>query len=426
LPRLRGKDVMAAAVMQEHGRSVRSLARDIGVDESTLRYRLKRHREGIEDGRRHQPEACSEWHEVIMSWIDVGADRRRPDPVKMLYEELVCEHGYTGSYKAVLRYVRRRVPRPPVRPCRRIEVRPGTQAQVDWFEVPVFAEDEGEVIKHYAFVMALSFSRMWAVVWSRSMDMAAWISCHNEAFRRLGGVPASIRIDNLRTGVSSGAGPWAVINDGYADYARQLGFVVDPARARTGSDKGKVERRGQDVKRIPLVAGERFRDLVDLQRVTDARVEELSGDLICPVTGLSIRQSHRREFEHLQALPLTLPGPFDVQVSRTVGRDCLVSFEGRQYEVPARYCQGSVTVRGCPGEVRIYSGDLKHLRSYPRGTSCRILLDRTIDDFEGDDRVTAPTPLGRLGREIVLPRSWEWDAPRRPIDDYHELIGSAL
>ncbi|MDM8000890.1 MAG: IS21 family transposase [Dehalococcoidia bacterium] len=316
MPRLRWKDVVAAAVMQEHGRSVRGLARDLGVDESTLRYRLKRHRAGIEDGRRHQPEACSEWHEVIMSWIDARAGRGRPEPVKALYEQLVCEQGFTGSYKAVLRYVRRRVPRPLIRPCRRIEVRPGSQAQVDWFEVPVFMDDGGGIIKLHAFVMALSFSRMWAVVWSRSMDMAAWVQCHNEAFRRLGGVPASIRIDNLRTGVASGAGPWAVINEGYADYARQMCFVVDPARARTGSDKGKVERRGQDVKRIPLVAGERFRDLADLQRVTDARVRELSGELICPVTGMSIFESFRREFEHLQALPLTLPEAFDVQVSR--------------------------------------------------------------------------------------------------------------
>ncbi|NLP06474.1 hypothetical protein GX411_11075 [Candidatus Fermentibacteria bacterium] len=109
-----------------------------------------------------------------------------------------------------------------------------------------------------------------------------------------------------------------------------------------------------------------------------------------------------------------------------MGRDCLVSFEGRQYEVPARHCQGTVTVRGCPGEVKIYSGDLSLLRTYPRSTACRILLDRTIEDFEGDDRVIAPTPLGRLGREIVLPRSWEWDEPRRPIDAYQELIGSTL
>jgi len=423
MPKLRWKDVMAASVMQEHGRSVRSLARDLGVAESSLRERLRRHREGIEDGRRRQSEACMPWDEIITTWIAEHIERPgRPSPVKFLYDLLVCEYGYAGSYKAVLRYVRRRTPVPRMRPHRRVEVRPGTQVQVDWFEVPVHVEELGGAIRLHAFVMALSFSRMWAVLWSVSRDMLSWIRCHNEAFERLGGIALSTRIDNLRTGVASGAGPWAVINEGYADYASQVGFIVDPARARTGSDKGKVERRGRDVKRMPILDGERFTTLAELQRVTDERIEALSGELLCPVTGLSIRESWERELPHLAPLPLSFPEPFDVQVSRTVERDCLVWFEGRQYETPARYAGRPVTVRGCAGEVRIYDRSGELLRAYPRGTACRILLDRTIDDFGGDDRIIAPTPLGRLGREIVLERSWEWDAPRRSIDSYHDLV----
>jgi len=288
--------------------------------------------------------------------------------------------------------------------------------------VPVHVDELGGRKKLYAFVMVLSFSRMWTVVWSRSQDMLSWIRCHNRAFERLGGIPLSARIDNLKTGVSSGAGPWAVINEGYADYASQVGFIVDPARARTGSDKGKVERRGRDVKRMPILDGDRFATLAELQRMTDERVESLSGELLCPVTGLSIRESWERELEHLTSLPFSFPEPFDVQVSRTVGRDCMVCFEGRQYEAPARYCGRALSVRGCAGEVRIFSGSGELLRIYPRGTDCRILVDRTRNDFDGDDRVIAPTPLGRLGREIVLERSWEWDAPRRSIDSYHDLV----
>ncbi len=414
---------MAASVMQGHGRSVRSLARDLGVAESSLRERIKRLRAGTEDGRRRQPEACAPWDGVIQRWIeDHIRCPGRPSPVKSLYELLVCEHGYAGSYKAVLRYVRRRTPRPRMRPHRRVEVRPGSQVQVDWFEMPVHVDELGGVIKLHAFVMVLSFSRMWAVVWSRSQDMPSWIRCHNEAFGRLGGIPLSARIDNLKTGVAVGAGSRAVINEGYADYASQVGFIVNPARAGTGSDKGKVERRGRDVKRMPILHGERFATLAELQRMTDERVESLSGELLCPVTGLCIRESWERELEHLAPLPLSFPEPFDVQVSRAVGRDCMVSFESRRYEVPARYFKRFVNVRGCADEVRIFSGNGDLLRVYPRRTDCRILVDRTLDDFDGDDRVIAPTPLGRLGREIVLERSWEWNAPRRSIDSYHDLV----
>jgi hypothetical protein len=44
----------------------------------------------------------------------------------------------------------------------------------------------------------------------------------------LGGVPATVRIDNLKTGVAQGAGTWAVLHAGYASYAQQLGFIIDP------------------------------------------------------------------------------------------------------------------------------------------------------------------------------------------------------
>lgn len=73
--------------------------------------------------------------------------------------------------------------------------------------------------------------------------MLSWLNCHNRALNFLGGVPYVIRIDNLKTGVISGAGPTARIHPTYASYARELRFVVDPSRAYTPTDKGKVEAK---------------------------------------------------------------------------------------------------------------------------------------------------------------------------------------
>ena len=38
------------------------------------------------------------------------------------------------------------------------------------------------------------------------MDQLAWHHVHNEAYRRLGGVAAVNRIDNLKTGIVHGCG----------------------------------------------------------------------------------------------------------------------------------------------------------------------------------------------------------------------------
>lgn len=82
--------------------------------------------------------------------------------------------------------------------------------------------------------------------------MASWIGCHNEAFLRFDGVPLSVRPVNEKTAAGQGAGPWGEINEGYETYAKQVGFLVNLARPRTPTDKGKIERKGRDLQRCQV------------------------------------------------------------------------------------------------------------------------------------------------------------------------------
>jgi transposase len=75
------------------------------------------------------------------------------------------------------------------------------------------------------------------------MTQLSWQSAHIQAFQRLGGVPAVNRIDNLKTGISHGAGPWGEINAQYRTFAKTLGFHVDACLPRSPQQKGKTERR---------------------------------------------------------------------------------------------------------------------------------------------------------------------------------------
>jgi hypothetical protein len=261
---------------------------------------------------------------------------------------------------------------------------------------------------------------MWAVVWSRHKDMASWIRCHNEAFARLGGVPLTVRPDNEKTAAGHGAGPWGEVNEGYSSYGKQMGFVVNLARPRKPADKGKVERRARDVRWLQVREEDHFLDLDSLQSTTDARVEARARKLTCPQTGLSIHDSWLQERQELAPLPATLPEPFDTQVGRIVSRDCLVSFEGRQYSVPFVHVGRQVQVRGAGERVHILA-DHRLVKSYPRGTVVRLLVDQADYEGESTNRVIRPTPLGGLGEQIVLQRSWE--APKRPIEQYASVLG---
>ena len=130
MAKLKEHHIMCAEELARN-QSVRKIASTFDVDESTLRYRLGRKRAGAVDGRAQQQEVCSPYEPVILEWIQQQEERRpgtRPEPIRVLYETLQMEHGYTGSYKAVVRYVRRRTAQPEVQPFRRVETRPGGRA----------------------------------------------------------------------------------------------------------------------------------------------------------------------------------------------------------------------------------------------------------------------------------------------------------
>ena len=104
-------------------------------------------------------------------------------------------------------------------------------------------------------------------------------------------MPWSVWFDNCKTAVASKGGPWAILNPAYHSYAEQLGFVPDACRIRMPTDKGKTERRVQDVRSGLIRSSDRFDTLGDLQRTSDARIGERAQQLKCPLTDLSIGES---------------------------------------------------------------------------------------------------------------------------------------
>lgn len=419
--RLSREEVVTIAVLKDKGQANTEIASVLGVTEGAVRHHLRRR--GQADGRKDKASKADAVAGVIGEWVkhqqqgcDTSLSAARPINVRGLFDWLVLEHGYTGSYKSVLRHVRRQYPAPKLRPFRRVETPAGAQAQVDWWECSGIDIGEGPQTL-CAFVMVLSHSRKEVVVWCRRMDQLSWHHAHNEALRRLGGVPAVLRIDNLKTGVARGAGPWGEINEAYRAYARSVGFHVDACLPRSPEDKGKVESRIGKLQQRMDPSGKTFAGLADLQRWTDGELERSAGQRTCPATGKSVEASWRDEQERLRPLPI-LPEIFDVAVTRTVQKDCTVHFEGRQYSVPFVLCGLSVEVHGGVGVVQVlFEG--KVVAEHRRGTAERILLDPSHYDGPGDSRVSPPMPLGKLGRRLV--EIAQQPVEQRPMDLYAAL-----
>ena len=424
MAKLTREQIVTIEVLQERGQSQCQTARILGVSEGAVRYHLRRAREGAADGRR-KPSRIEQLGltDAVAHWWQGQVEilgPQRPPSVQLLQEFLRTEYAYNGSYKSVRKFVRARYGRPPIRPFRRVETPPGAQTQSDWGEFRQV--DLGDAVGPttvYAFVMVLSHSRKEAVVWSRSTDQLAWHRVHNEAYRRLGGVAAVNRIDNLKTGIAHGCGAWGQINEQYRVYARTMGFHIDACEVRAPEQKGKTERRVGDCKGLNL-AGRHFEGLEGLQAWTDADRATRAGTRLCPATGLSVAASWEAEKPFLRPLPEVLPEPFDLVKTVPVPKDCVVHFEGRSYVVPFLHAHRTVEVRGCAGCVQILDPQTARvLVSYPRHTQERIWIDPACYEGPGTAQVIPPKPLGRMARKLqeiaALP------VERRPLDLYAAL-----
>jgi hypothetical protein len=128
-PKLTPEEIVTLQVLKQKGQSQTQIAQALGVTEGAVRYHLRR--QGQEDGRKNKPRKAAPLAQAIDHWVVQnqpgahGGEPNRPINVQALYDWLRAEHGYGGSYKSVLRFVRARYPRPRLRPFRGLDHRLG-------------------------------------------------------------------------------------------------------------------------------------------------------------------------------------------------------------------------------------------------------------------------------------------------------------
>lgn len=399
------------------GRGVpgRQIARMLSVDEKAVRYHLARQARGAIDGRAKQVSKATAYLPAIEHWLSSQGDV--PLNLAALHDWLVTEHSFGGSRRGLERFFARHHAQPAVRARRRVETPPGAQAQADWAEYRGVIV-AGESVTLFAFHLQLSHSRYEAIVWSARKDLLSWLAVHNEAWRRIGGIAATTRVDNEKTVMSQGAGAWGVIHPSYRRYAETVGFHIDVCPPRSPGHKGKIERRILEQRLRADPRRQEWTSLAELQAWTDERVAASAARRTCPATGTLVIDAWRAELSALAPLPAELPEPFDDVARRRVAPDCMVSFEHRSYSVPFALVGQTVEVRGAAGRVQILAG-ARLVASHPRHTACRVVIDQRHYEGESTDSVVAPPPLGRMGRR--LQQIADLAPEKRPLDLYAAL-----
>lgn len=160
----------------------------------------------------------------------------------VIHRILRQQHGFSGSYSAVRRFIARHSAAAP-RGFVRVEVAAGAEAQVDFGFAGRFIDPKsGRLRKAWVFVMTLSYSRhqYGEIVFDQTVE--TFQELHVRAFEFFGGVPRKIVIDNLKAGITRACFYDPQAQMAYRALAEHYGFLIAPCRVRTPRHKGKVER----------------------------------------------------------------------------------------------------------------------------------------------------------------------------------------
>jgi transposase len=98
----------------------------------------------------------------------------------------------------------------------------------------------GRYVRTRLFVLTLGCSRKSVRLLTWKSRSQRWAELHEQAFRRLGGSPRMIVLDNLREGVLTPDVYDAAINPLYRDVLPHYGVVELPCRVRDPDRRGKV------------------------------------------------------------------------------------------------------------------------------------------------------------------------------------------
>lgn len=282
--------------------------------------------------------------------------RQQGVEIQAIYQHLCEERGYGGSYSAVWRLMQRLEPHRPEATVR-VEVKPGEEAQVDFgYAGKMYDPQQQKVRKTWAFVMTLSHSRHQYVEFVFDQSSTTWLELHGQALEFFGGVPARIKLDNLKAAIVKACVEDPQVQRAYQDCAEHYGFLISPCRVATPQHKGKVENGVHYVQRNFLATRDYTTPHHTIRQANqDVRswVQETAGQRIHGTTKQQPLVCFQEvERAALRPLPAT---PFEVVLWKEskLHRDCYIVFENAYYSAPHRLIGQTLWVRGTAKSVEI-------------------------------------------------------------------------
>ena len=251
--------------------------------------------------------------------------------------------------------------------------RAGDKLFVDYSGVrPVIVDPHtGEVTDVELFVAVLGASNYTYAEATATQRSPDFLASHVRCFEFLGGVPAALVPDQLKSGVTRACRYEPGLQRAYEELSQHYGTVILPARPAHPRDKAKVEVAVQVVQRwiLARLRHQTFFSLAEL----NARIAELVTELNARPMRV-YRASRRALFEQVDQ-PALRPLPAERYAyaqwkTARVHLDYHVELEGHYYSVPHALVGQAVELRTTATTVEVFLRGQRvasHVRHHARG-----------------------------------------------------------
>ena len=306
----------------------------------------------------------------LPDWIEVNINLTKPGVTKqLLWQEYQAEHGiralgytqFCTHYRAWKGQQRRSM---------RQTHKAGEKLFIDFCgpTIPIVNPHTGEVRRAAIFVACMGASNYTYIEACEGQDLESWLLANRRCLEFLGGVPALMIPDNLKSAVNKADRYEPQVNDSYQAFAQHYGCPIMPARPYKPQDKGKVEAAVLVVERWVLarLRHHTFHSLAALNQAIKALMSDLNQRPMKGYNGLSRTEL----FAQIDAPALSKLPQFPYEYTQfklaKVAKDYHVAFDNHWYSVPHALVGERVELVVSQRLVRVrYKGNViaQHVRS---------------------------------------------------------------
>lgn len=242
--------------------------------------------------------------------------------------------------------------------------------------VPITDALTGEIVPAQIFVAVLGCSNYTYAEATLSQQLPDWLASHVRTFAFMGGTPAVVVPDNLKSGVDKACRYEPEINKSYEELAAHYGVAVIPARPYHPKDKAKAEVAVQIVERWILAVLRRrtFFSLAELNDAISALLTQLNTKPFKKLPGSRLSAFETLDQPALRALPAQ--GYEYAQWKKARANiDYHVEYEGHYYSVPHTLVGQVVDLRVTARTVECLHNNQRvasHVHSLRRGTHTTV------------------------------------------------------